>query len=87
MVAQCREGTSLALAMIDLEYLKKVRREMPVFNHRRNDIYHLPTCTSLPLPAEDATIVFGQVAVRGWAFFYQSTFGGFCQSEMHRSRT
>lgn len=76
VIAQCREGTSLALAMIDLEYLNKVRREMPVFTHRRHEIYHQPTCVSpslpLSLPEEDAVFVFGQVTVRGWAVFYQS---------------
>ncbi|KAI9554690.1 hypothetical protein GHT06_019966 [Daphnia sinensis] len=74
VIAQCREGTSLALAMVDLEYLNKVRREMPVFNHRRHEIYHKPTCVSpsLPLPEDDAVFVFGQVTIRGWAVFYQS---------------
>ena len=74
MIAQCREGTSLALAAVDLEYLRKVRREMPVFTHRRQDVYQLPPCISriLPLPPDEVTFSFGQVTIKGWAVFYQS---------------
>jgi hypothetical protein len=75
VIAQCREGTSLALAAIDLEYLRKVRREMPVFTHRRQDVYQLASCCVLPvspLPPDEATFNFGQVTIKGWAVFYQS---------------
>nr|CAH0113267.1 unnamed protein product [Daphnia galeata] len=74
VIAQCREGTSLALAAVDLEYLRKVRREMPVFTHRRQDVYRLPPCVSriLPLPPDEVTFSFGQVTIKGWAVFYQS---------------
>ncbi|XP_042640794.1 deaminated glutathione amidase-like [Tyto alba] len=39
VVAQCREGTGLCYAEIDLEYLRRVRREVPVHGHRRPDLY------------------------------------------------
>ncbi|XP_076448546.1 nitrilase and fragile histidine triad fusion protein NitFhit-like [Babylonia areolata] len=39
VVAQCREGTDLAVGEIDLNYLLKVRQEMPVQTHRRHDLY------------------------------------------------
>ena len=31
----------VGFAEIDLEYLNKVRKEMPCFNHRREDVYRL----------------------------------------------
>ncbi|NWX50543.1 NIT1 amidase, partial [Steatornis caripensis] len=39
VVAQCREGPGLCYAEIDLEYLHRVRREIPVHGHRRPDLY------------------------------------------------
>ena len=60
----------MALAAVDLEYLRKVRREILVFTHRRQDVYQLPTCVSpniLPLPPDETTFPFGQVNIKGWA--------------------
>ncbi|XP_073493705.1 deaminated glutathione amidase [Phyllobates terribilis] len=39
VVAQCTDGTGLCYAEIDLPYLQRVRREMPVQDHRRPDLY------------------------------------------------
>uniref|UniRef100_A0A8V5H570 Uncharacterized protein n=1 Tax=Melopsittacus undulatus TaxID=13146 RepID=A0A8V5H570_MELUD len=39
VVAQCREGPGLCYAEIDLEYLHRIRREIPVQSHRRHDLY------------------------------------------------
>ena len=39
VVAQCSEGTGVCVAEIDLTYLDKVRRDMPVWQHRRHDLY------------------------------------------------
>ncbi|KAG2233067.1 hypothetical protein INT48_009193 [Thamnidium elegans] len=41
VLSKCNDSTipSIAIATIDLDYLKKIRAEMPVMNHRRNDIY------------------------------------------------
>ncbi|KAM9368293.1 deaminated glutathione amidase isoform 2-T2 [Phaethornis superciliosus] len=39
VVAQCHEGPGLCYAEIDLQYLHRVRREIPVQNHRRHDLY------------------------------------------------
>nr|XP_060614559.1 deaminated glutathione amidase [Anolis sagrei ordinatus] len=39
VVAQCHDGPGLCYAEIDLEYLNRVRKEMPVFRHRRSDLY------------------------------------------------
>lgn len=47
IVAQCSEGTGLAIASIDLDCLDTIRKNMPVQNHRRTDLY--PEMKSLSL--------------------------------------
>ncbi|XP_071502420.1 nitrilase and fragile histidine triad fusion protein NitFhit-like [Diadema antillarum] len=39
IVAQCSEGESVAVAAIDLAYLQRVRTSMPIWDHRRTDLY------------------------------------------------
>eukprot|EP00057_Strongylocentrotus_purpuratus_P033107 XP_790158.2 PREDICTED: nitrilase homolog 1 [Strongylocentrotus purpuratus] len=39
VIAQCSEGEGVAVAQIDPDYLQKIRTSMPVWNHRRNDLY------------------------------------------------
>ncbi|NXW86760.1 NIT1 amidase, partial [Alopecoenas beccarii] len=39
VVAQCGDGPGLCYADIDLEYLRGVRRQIPVHEHRRHDLY------------------------------------------------
>lgn len=39
VLAQCLEGVGSAIADIDLDYLRTIRRRMPVLEHRRPDIY------------------------------------------------
>lgn len=39
VIAQCQEGDDVCVAAIDLDYLKKVRTQMPVWKHRRDDVY------------------------------------------------
>jgi len=41
VIAQCSEGEGIASAYIDLEYLAKIRRDMPVSQHRRYNLYGL----------------------------------------------
>ncbi|XP_023211076.1 nitrilase and fragile histidine triad fusion protein NitFhit-like [Centruroides sculpturatus] len=38
-IACCKEGTDVITAEIDLGYLRNIRQEMPVWMHRRPDIY------------------------------------------------
>merc|ERR1740128_538657 len=73
VIAQCREGTSIALAAVDLNYLKNLRLEMPVASHRRHDIYQLPVQDSrcMDLPSDTESFPFGQVTIRGWGVFYR----------------
>lgn len=41
VIGRCNNdhSPSLAIATIDLDYMKKIRTEMPVLNHRRTDVY------------------------------------------------
>ncbi|KAK1329552.1 hypothetical protein QTO34_011757, partial [Cnephaeus nilssonii] len=39
VVARCSEGPGLCLARIDLRYLRQLRQHLPVFQHRRPDLY------------------------------------------------
>ena len=39
VVAQCPDGTSLAVAEVDLAFLDQVRARIPVWQHRRPDVY------------------------------------------------
>nr|KAF6413828.1 nitrilase 1 [Molossus molossus] len=39
VVARCSEGPGLCLARIDLSYLRQLRQHLPVFQHRRPDLY------------------------------------------------
>jgi predicted amidohydrolase len=39
VLASCGEGDGVAVAEVDLDYLARVRASMPVWEHRRDDIY------------------------------------------------
>ena len=39
VVAQCRDGTGIAVAEVDLSFLESVRKRIPVWQHRRPDVY------------------------------------------------
>ncbi|XP_065348499.1 deaminated glutathione amidase [Cloeon dipterum] len=65
VVAQCSEGTGLALAQIDLESLKSIRTRMPVVEHRRPDLYPTDLRGPVHSPANEEIFTFGQVKVLG----------------------
>ncbi|XP_069701548.1 deaminated glutathione amidase-like isoform X1 [Periplaneta americana] len=76
VVAQCSEGTNIAIAQIDLSYIKQVRSTMPVWQHRRNDLYAEMTplkTVEKSSEIEDKTVYkFGQTSVPGSAVFYKT---------------
>lgn len=48
VISQCREGNDVTVAEIDLDYLNKVRQQVPIMNHKRNDLYgKLNSCPKL----------------------------------------
>ncbi|NP_001082014.1 nitrilase 1 S homeolog [Xenopus laevis] len=39
VIGQCQGGTGICYAEIDIPYMERVRRDMPVWRHRRTDLY------------------------------------------------
>jgi len=74
VVAECREGVNFALAEIDLEYLNKIRSNMPVNLQRRPDIYGTVQLSNslTDLPADDWIFDFGPAKVSGQSVVYKT---------------
>lgn len=64
VIAQCTEGTGIAIASINLDYVKKVRLNLPVFNHRRTDLYPEITVKRSQEALESEFYPFGQVSYK-----------------------
>lgn len=41
VVAQCSENTNIATAELNLDYIQDIRTSMPIWQHRRNDLYRV----------------------------------------------
>lgn len=74
-------GTDFAVADLDLNYLNKIRKDMPVMTHRRSDLYHIcdisppetpRLCDLLPMPTPYVSYQFGNVSVPGSCIFLKS---------------
>lgn len=61
VVARCGDGENVAAAEIDLDYLERVRRQMPLGEHARNDLYSLKMLTSIE--ADEGDFNFGRVKI------------------------
>lgn len=81
IVAECRpfsencgksEDESLAFAEIDLKYLQKVRKQMPVFQHRRDDVYTLQLNHQPKNSLDDNNYMFGKVVIPSSTVFLRS---------------
>lgn len=81
VLSEISEGTGIAVADIDLSYLEKIRKDMPVVRHRRSDLYHLyelpqpsslRVCDFLPMPSSHVSYKFGNVSVPGSCIFLKS---------------
>jgi len=74
VVAQCGEGEGVAMASIDMEYLHTVRKNMPVQQHRRRDLYGLVEIQAeeVDLPGEEFVFKFGPARVSGPTIFYRT---------------
>uniref|UniRef100_A0A2C9LAY1 CN hydrolase domain-containing protein n=1 Tax=Biomphalaria glabrata TaxID=6526 RepID=A0A2C9LAY1_BIOGL len=76
IIAQCSEGVGLCLAEIDLDYVAKVRSEMPVWQHRRTDLYGRVTAlhsdSSIISPEEQDSYQFGHVTIKSSQVFYRT---------------
>ena len=67
VISECSDDNNIAVAEIDLELLRRTRLSMPVFEHRRNDVYPAlwpkNVSTSTTKHEETETYQFGQVTV------------------------
>lgn len=76
VIAQCSEGTGVAIAHIDSSYVQQVRSSMPVWQHRRNDLYAemspLKTADKSEEIDENAIYRFGATTVHGSTVFYKT---------------
>lgn len=74
VIAQCEADTDFALANIDLEQVDSTRITMPVYSHRRYDVY--PRVVPVANRANDEgqkRYQFGQVEVLAESVFYRSS--------------
>ncbi|GFR97283.1 nitrilase and fragile histidine triad fusion protein NitFhit [Elysia marginata] len=83
VVSQCSEGTGVCVAEIDLDYLAKRRREMPVWQHRRIDLYGrvealTPSQGSSFSPDDLSQYQFGHVTVGSSQVFYRTALSFAC---------
>jgi len=77
VAAEVKEGVGVALAEIDLEKVGRIRREMPVQEQRRPELYGQVEIRSLKnrqdLPEDDEIFNFGPTAkVRGASTFHRT---------------
>lgn len=52
VLCDIEEGIGVAVADIDLQYLRQVRTSMPVSDHRRCDVYSLQRTATTNVPGE-----------------------------------
>jgi len=72
VIAKCHDTVDVCLAEIDLELLTKRRLEMPVFNHKRHDLYGMVQ-HNIAIPVSNQAIYkFGQFTVKNTSVFYRT---------------
>ena len=54
VIAECPDGEGVGYAFIDLDYLEKVRKNMPIWAHRRQDLYGLVVNNEVKVPINQA---------------------------------
>ncbi|XP_042909540.1 nitrilase and fragile histidine triad fusion protein NitFhit isoform X2 [Parasteatoda tepidariorum] len=71
VIACCSEGVGIAFAEINMSYLKNIRRDMPIWKHRRSELYG-----SLILPeisdGSDSSYTFANIKLRPEHIFYKT---------------
>jgi len=72
VIAKCHDTIDICIAEIDLPLLHKRRTEMPVFSHKRHDIYgHVLNNTVLPVDSQ-SEYQFGPHVVKSTSTFYRT---------------
>ena len=74
VLADAGQGETVVTAALDLQQVRSVRRNMPVQEHRRLDLYGtLVAAHSVPGPEEEEDFSFGPVTVPSGAVFLRSS--------------
>jgi len=72
VIARCHDTIDICIAEIDLPLLHKRRSEMPVFNHKRHDLYgHILNSTVIPIDSH-SEYQFGPYVVKSSCAFYRT---------------
>lgn len=72
VVARCHDTIDICVAEIDLQLLHDTRSKMPVFSHKRHDIYgHVLNNTTVAVDSR-STYQFGPHTVKSSSAFYRS---------------
>uniref|UniRef100_A0A914M2Q0 Nitrilase and fragile histidine triad fusion protein NitFhit n=1 Tax=Meloidogyne incognita TaxID=6306 RepID=A0A914M2Q0_MELIC len=71
IIAQCSEREDLCFAELDLDYVDEIRRNQPVFEHRRSDLYSLYFNEKREINDSDL-FPFGHLKIDGSQCFYKS---------------
>jgi len=73
VVTRCHDTVDICVAEIDLPLLHKRRSEMPVFSHKRHDLYgYVLNNTVLPVDAQ-SEYQFGPYTVKSTSVFYRTS--------------
>lgn len=74
MIAQCSdESATLAVAEIDLEFLKRTRQKLPIWSDRRPELYGLINAPSRNVSIEDnESYSFGPIKIKSKQVFYKT---------------
>jgi len=71
VIARCHDTQDVCLAEIDLSLLAKRRRDIPIRNHKRYDLYALsPVTGPSSVPLDSAEYRFGPHPLKGSEIFY-----------------
>ncbi|KAK2166489.1 hypothetical protein NP493_1318g00016 [Ridgeia piscesae] len=76
VIAECHNKVDVCVAELDLDYLQKCRHEMPVWKHRRHDLYgHVQVESKVPPEKIECQDVykFGHCNIKSSQVFFRST--------------
>lgn len=72
VVACHGEGTGIILAEIHTSYVEKVRRDMPVWLHRRPELYGTVSSAECNTELMESDFMFGEIEIKPSQLFYQT---------------
>ncbi|CAL1285298.1 unnamed protein product [Larinioides sclopetarius] len=73
VIACCSEGVGITFADIHLDYIKKIRSEMPVWEHRRSELYGTIVAPKIS-PDAETTYMFATIQLIPNCIFYKTRY-------------